>query len=543
MESQESGNGLIRKTSSICPQCNKVLDAEVFERGGKVFISKNCPEHGMFEDLYFGSYEMYKKFEKFAHEGTGIENPNTKGEVCPNSCGMCRLHKSGTALANIMLTNRCDLSCWYCFAYAKKDNYVYEPTKEQIREMLVLLRNEKPVPPTAIQFTGGEPTLREDLIEIIKMAKGEGFRHVQLNTNGINLSKSPSLAMDIKRAGVNTIYLSFDGVTEQTNPKNHWEIPKILQNCREAGIGIVLVPTVIKGVNDHEIGAILRFGFRNIDVVRGINFQPVSLVGRMPREEREKRRITIPDVIERLEEQTGGEVRKSDFYPVPTVVPITHLVEAIKGKPQYEFSCLPFCGAATYIFREGNGSGSSKLIPITRFVEVENLLDSIENAAKKIGDSKIKTFSRLVEVSKLAAAIRTMIDEEKEPEDLDLSKILKEILIERGSYHSLGELHHRALFVGMMHFQDKYNYDIQRVQRCVIHYATPDNRIIPFCAFNVIPELYRDAIQKKYSVPVEEWEMRAGRKLEGDFYKRDAEKLKSDPEYAKAYGISSAAQA
>lgn len=534
-ENEKTPKNTIRETSSICPQCNRILDAIVFEGDGKVFITKNCPEHGNFEDVYFGSYEIYKKFEKFAHEGKGIENPNTAGELCPNSCGLCKLHKSGTALANIMLTNRCDLACWYCFAYAKKENYVYEPTIEQIREMLITLRNEKPVPPTAIQFTGGEPTLREDLIEIIHMAKDEGFKHVQLNTNGINLSRNPQLAIDIKKAGVNTIYLSFDGVSEKTNPKNHWEIPKILENCRKAGVGIVLVPTVINGVNDHELGEILRFGFRNIDVVRGINFQPVSMVGRMPKEQRERIRITIPDVIEKLEEQTGGEVAKSDFYPVPTVVPITHLVEEIKGKPQYEFSCLPFCGAATYIFKE-DCNGKSKMIPITRFVNVESLLESIQKAAERIHESKIKTASKLIEISKLAAAIKTMIDEDREPEDLDLTKILVEILKEKGSYHSLGELHHRALFVGMMHFQDKYNYDIQRVQRCVIHYATPDKRIIPFCAFNVIPEIYRDAIQKKYSIPIEEWEKKTGRKIEEDFYKRDIEKLKNDPAYENTYG-------
>ena len=526
---------LIRKTKSICPQCNAVLDADIFARDGKVFISKTCKKHGDFEDLYFGSYEMYKRFDKFTHDGRAVENPSTTCVECPYSCGLCEKHLSGTALANIMLTNRCNLACFYCFAYAKKNNYIYEPTLEQIRDMLRLLKAEKPVPANAIQFTGGEPTLREDLIEILKMAKDEGFRHVQLNTNGIRLSQDVEFARKVKGAGVNTIYLSFDGVTEETNPKNHWEIPGILKNCREANIGIVLVPTVINGVNDHELGKILEFGFRNIDVVRGINFQPVSLVGRMPREERNKHRITIPDVIHKLEEQTGGEISEDDFYPVPIVVPITHFVEAVKDKPQYEFTCLPFCGAATYVFKEVD-NGNSKLIPITRFVNVEEFMKAVQEAADEIGSSIIKPAAKLIEIAKLARKIGGFIDSEKEPKNLDLANLLVQIVKKRGDYSAIDEFHHNALFVGMMHFQDKYNYDVDRVKRCVIHYATPDSRIIPFCAFNVIPEVYRDAIQKKYSFSLEEWEAKTGGSLESDLYRRDVEKLKSDPEYEKTYG-------
>ena len=531
----ESQRNRIRDTKSICPQCNRVIDAEIFEKDGKVFIEKECPEHGKFDDLYFGSYEMFTRFDKFQHDGKKSENPNVCSESCPNSCGLCPTHRGGTLLANIMLTNRCDLACWYCFAYAKKENYVYEPSQEQLREMLRLLRKEKPVPTNAVQFTGGEPTLRKDLVEIIRMAKDEGFDHVQLNTNGINLSQDPVLASKIRENGVNTIYLSFDGVSEQTNPKNHWEIPGVLKNCRANGIGIVLVPTVIRNRNDHEIGDILRFGFRNIDVVRGINYQPVSLVGRMPREEREKCRITIPDVIEKIEEQSGGAVSRKDFYPVPTVVPITHLVEALKGTPQYEFSCMPACGAATYIFQEGEGE-SARLIPITRFVDVDGLMEATQKAADEIQSSRIKSMRKILEITKLATSISRYIDKEKEPKGLNLSGILVDIIKNRGDYQSLARFHHKALFVGMMHFQDKYNYDIERVKRCVIHYATPDNRIIPFCAFNVIPEIYRDAIQKRYSLSLDEWKEKSGKSLDEDFYKRDVEKLRATEEYRQTYG-------
>ena len=494
---------VIKTTQSLCPECLKILPATIFERDNKVWITKKCPEHGEFEEIYWGDYDMYMKAVKFAHDGKGIENPNvTELKPCPQDCGLCKMHRSHTALGNIVVTNRCDLQCFYCFFYAKAMGYVYEPKLDQIRMMLKSMRNEKPVACNAIQLTGGEPTMREDIIEIIKMAKEEGYDHVQLNTNGIMLSKSLEFAKKVREAGVNTIYLSFDGTTAQTNPKNHWEIPGILENSRKAGIGIVLVPTVINTVNDQDVGNILNFGIKNIDVVRGINYQPVSLVGRITKADREKFRITIPDVIKKIEEQTNGAVVKEDWYPVPTVAPITHFVEALTKKPRYELTAHPVCGMATYLFLD-----EGKIVPLPRFVDVNGLVEYLDEKADEINSGKNRAVTSLQVLNKLGS----FIDKDKQPKGLDLKTILVNALVKHD---------YKSLFVGMMHFQDLYNYDIERVKRCCIHYAQPDGKIVPFCAFNVIPQWYRDKIQEKYSLPIEEWEKKTGKKLEDDLYKR-----------------------
>ncbi|UCG94946.1 MAG: radical SAM protein [archaeon] len=518
---------VLRKTQSLCPECLNVLDAEVFERDGKVWIRKNCGKHGDFEELYWGSYEMYKKAGRFACDGKGISNPNTEFGGCPQSCGLCKLHKSHTCLGNIAVTNRCDLTCWYCFFFAEKAGYVYEPSLEQIRQMLRNLRNEKPVPANAVQLTGGEPALREDIIDVIKLCREEGFDHIQLNTNGIRLAMDESFAGEIRKAGVDTLYLSFDGTSEKTNPKNHWEIPRALENCRKAGIGVVLVPTVIGGVNDHEVGEIVKFALRNVDVIRGVNFQPVSLVGSMPRKERKRYRITIPDVIKRIEEQAGF-VKSGDWYPVPTVSSVTHIVEELTERPHYELSAHFACGMATYLFKDGD-----RIIPVTDFVDVEGLMKFLEERADKLRGGK----SRVVEGLKLLAKIKSFIDKEKQPSNISFGKMLFNALVKH-DYSALGEIHYNSLFLGIMHFQDLYNYDIQRVQRCVIHYATPDPErpIVPFCAFNVIPQWYRDRIQKEHSISITEWEEKTGKKLKGDLYKRDIAKLKAEPVYRKVYG-------
>jgi len=503
----------LRKTRSLCPECLEFLNATIFEENNKVWIEKVCGRHGKFRDLYWGNAEMYKKAESLAVEGNGVSNPNTNAkDSCPKDCGLCPVHKSHTGLANIVITNRCDLNCWYCFFYAQKAGYVYEPTIEQIRFMARNIHNEKPVPGNAVQLTGGEPTLRKDLLEIIKVIKEEGIDHIQLNTDGINLALKPELASDVRNAGINTVYLSFDGVTEKSNPKNHWEISKALDNCRKAGLGIVLVPTIINSVNDSEVGDILRFGFENNDIIRGINFQPVSLVGRMPLRERQKYRITIPDVIQRIEDQTQGQIGKEDFYPVPTVMPFSKFIEKMTGKHQYKLSAHFACGMATYVFND-NG----KMIPITRFVDVPALLDFLNKQTAELEKGTSKAAVGLKSLWKL----NSFIDKKKSPKDINLGKILFNVFLKH-DYKSLGIFHKKSLFIGMMHFMDLYNYDIDRVKSCCIHYATPSEKmpIIPFCAFNVIPQWYRDKVQREFGTPIPEWEKQNGRKLTDDLYRR-----------------------
>ena len=222
-----SKKSTIRFTQSICPDCNMILDAEVFERDGRVYMSKTCPAHGECEELYFGSYEMYNKFSTYWMDGKGAHAPNVMVEkcACPNNCGLCSNHLSHSGLANMIVTNRCDLTCWYCFFYVKKGlegAYMYEPSRDQVRAMMKTLRAERPIPGNSMQITGGEPMLREDITEVIKIMKEEGVDHIQMNTNGIRHAMDPEAAREVRMAGCNNLYLSFDGVTPRTNPKNHW---------------------------------------------------------------------------------------------------------------------------------------------------------------------------------------------------------------------------------------------------------------------------------------------------------------------------------
>jgi uncharacterized radical SAM superfamily Fe-S cluster-containing enzyme len=366
---------------------------------------------------------------------------------------------------------------------------------KQIMEMMELLRSETP-PCPAIQFAGGEPTVRKDIAKIIRIARSLGFVQIQIATNGIELAKSIEFCRDLKEAGLHTVYLQFDGITEKPY-KILRGIPALktklraIENCRPAGLkSIVLVPTLMKGVNDGQIGDIVKFAARNLDIVRGVNFQPISFEGRVNETERTAGRITIPDVINLLEEQTDGEIPRESFYPVPFPVPISEFVEAWKGESQLRFTTHPHCGAATYVFVE-NG----KLIPITEFVDVEGLMEFIKESAGNLDGTKI---SKMKAGIGLLGSLKKFADKDKSPKGVNIVSLLAGVL-GQGSREILAEFHRKTLFIGGMHFMDAYNFDLERVKRCGIHYATPDGRIIPFCAYNAI---YRSTVESKFSLPM-----------------------------------------
>ncbi len=538
----KTGEKLVKYTSSLCPYCYRLLPAMIFERDNKIYIRRICPEHGEVEEVYYGDAELYYRFERWRrYEGRGPRYVYTKlAAPCPFNCGLCPVHKNHTALANIVLTNRCNLSCWYCFFYAEAAGYVYEPSIEQIRFMIRRLSQQGVT--MAVQLTGGEPTLREDLVEIVKMLKEEGVRHVQLNTNGIKFAElyfqDPQKAVEyvraLRNAGVNTVYLSFDGVTGKTNWKNHWEIPFIFDAFRKGGMtSVVLVPTIIRSVNDHELGAIIKFAAKHMDIVRGVNFQPVSLTGMMPKHERDKYRITIPEAIKKIEEQTEGQIHKNAWYPIPVTVPISRFIEALSGEPQFEMANHPHCGAATYVYVQRRNGEPVKFIPVTDFIDVEGFLEYLEEKTEEIKKGKKK----FIAIAQILYNLKKFIDDEKAPKEFNVWKLLFNIFVRR-NYKALGEWHYHFLFLGMMHFMDLYNYDVARVMRCNIHYLVPDGRLIPFCAFNVLNDIYRDHIQDKYKVPIEEWTKKYGDKSIGEAvkYKRPPiKKLENSQLYIETY--------
>ena len=500
---------VLEKTSSVCPVCFhegniKKIDAEISEENGKVYINKSCDKHGSFKDIYFSDADIYKKWIKYTVTWTGATDVKTKIFDEPE---LYNEHKSQSVLSNLLVTNRCDLRCSYCFMNAGATGKVYEPTLKQLRDLMIQARNERPMGSKAIQITGGEPTIRNDLLDIVNMANEVGFTHIQLNTNGLKLADSVDFCRQLKEAKVNTIYMSFDGVTKKTNPWIDLN-KKAIENLRKVNLKIVLVPCVIGGKNLHEAGKIVRFALDYMDIIRGVNFQPVSFCGRINKlsdEKRVKQRVDYVMLMEAIEKEFNGDISREDFYPVPFVFPISKLIELLKGETQVEFTAHPGCGGATYIFVDDD-----KIIPITRFIDVEGLLDFINKESKIKGPLK-----KLRVVSAFLKNVNKYVDYDKAPTGFNLKKVLKNATI-GGSYNSLRGFHYKSLFVGSMWFQDPFNLNVARLERCVIHYTTLEG-IVPFCSYNGLG--IGDKIRDKHSIPIAEWEKKTGKKMREDLRK------------------------
>ncbi|MGD0201362.1 MAG: radical SAM protein, partial [Bryobacteraceae bacterium] len=207
--------GLPKITQSLCPECIRVIDALVFEEDGRVIMEKTCAQHGYFRDVVFSDVKMYLRMEEWHFgDNRGVSNPAIPNATrCPDECGLCSMHASHTVLSNVDLTNRCNLTCPVCFANANAAGYLYEPNLEQVRRMLQALRDEAPVANRIVQFSGGEPTIHPQFFEILRMAKEMGFSHLQAATNGI-LFTDLEFAQAAKEAGLHTLYLQLDGVTD-----------------------------------------------------------------------------------------------------------------------------------------------------------------------------------------------------------------------------------------------------------------------------------------------------------------------------------------
>lgn len=507
--------GLPKQTTSLCPECQasqkkiQKIPARIFEENGKVYMEKTCPEHGHFRDCLSSDVELYKKMEEWTFgDLPGLSNPsNEKGDAnqCPEDCGMCSLHTSQTALANVDLTNRCNLTCPVCFANANAAGYLYEPTVDQIKVMLQALRDERPIDTRVVQFSGGEPTIHPNFIEIVALAKKMGFTHLQAATNGIMFASSLEFAQRAKDAGMSTLYLQFDGVSDDVYMKTRGEALyakklQCIENCRKVGIKIVFVPTIVKGLNDHQLGDILQVAIDNVDTVSGISFQPVAFTGRIAKKELEAKRFTLADLAHELSRQTGLFDTYGDWFPLPAVVPFSRLISAVQGgKPVPTISSHAHCSLGTYMFVNEQ---SRKAVPVTQFVDIPAMLQDVEELSRK----KWTGLAKLYNGSKAWMSLKKHFKADKAPEGLTFEKFLNTIQgmtnKELGRNGMDGTFTYRTLLVAGMHFQDNYNYDVERVKRCVIHYAAPNGKLYPFCTYNSGPT-YREQIEKEFSIPFE----------------------------------------
>jgi len=486
---------VLKLTASVCPDClaagayeRMTVPMAVFETDGEVRVRKRCPDHGTQSDVQWRDAATYRRARE-------LDAASRHPDLRPETDDGDRDALDAAGIGNVTVTNRCDRSCHYCFFYAESGEPLHEPTKAEIESMCATLGAHDGI--GAIQLTGGEPTVREDLPEIVSIA-ADHAEEVLLNSHGGRFRRDPELAREVSEAGARGLYTSFDGVDPERNPKNYWEFPHALSACHDTGMCAMLVPTVIDGWNDHQLGDIVRFAAANADTVCGVNFQPVSFVGRLSEDPRDDQRVTITDVIDGIEAGTDGAVPREAWLPLPVYDTISEFLRQWTGEGLYGVTSSYTSWMMTLVFRDGDD-----LVPITDVVDVGGLLEAIRDVVEDYGWSpsgldKARAGKQLVD--DLGDLLRPHAREH----DLDVSTLVRDAI--GGDFAvSVGDLYDGVLPLGVRHFQDPYNYDLDRVPDCDVHYAMPDGEVVPFSLYNVVPELYRDRAKRVHSITVEEW--------------------------------------
>jgi len=492
-----AGARVLKLTASLCPDClaggeydHMTVPMVVVEVDDQVRVRSRCDRHGTQTDVRWRDAAMYHRARDLdAASRTPALRPDDDGDDAATGTG------TATGIGNVVVTNRCDRSCHYCFYYANSGEPLYEPSKATIESMVARLGAREGI--GAVQLTGGEPTVREDIAEIVGIAD-EYADEVLLNSHGGRFLHEPDLARRVSEAGARGLYTSFDGVDPSCNAKNYWEFPHALSACHDTGMCAMLVPTVVRGWNDHQLGDLVRFGAANADTVCGVNFQPVSVIGRVDGEKRRRQRITVSDVIERIETQTDGAVPAEAWLPLPVYRTISAFKRQWTGEHLYGVTGNFSSWMVTAVAVDGD-----EIYPLTDLVDVEHLLHELVALAEEVG----ATPGRL---GKLRVARRLLgnFDALLGDDPRGLADRLRAIAVESArtrSFDGIDDLYDNLLPVGVRHFQDPYTYDMDAVSECDVQYATPDGEVVPFNVYNVVPELYRDRLKREHAITVEEW--------------------------------------
>ncbi|WP_287715080.1 radical SAM (seleno)protein TrsS [Blautia sp.] len=444
------------KTESVCPVCLRRLDAQKVQVGDQVYLEKSCPEHGDFRALIWNGPPAYRTFDRERCFTAPVAPAAASDKGCPDDCGLCPEHRQRTCCVLLEVTNRCNLECPVCFAAsqaedsAKQDFSLNEPNLENIRHRFQAMMHMGG--PFNIQLSGGEPAMRDDLAHIIRMGKEMGFPFFQLNTNGIRIGKDFDHLKNLADAGLDCVFLQFDGLSEETYRKLRGR--ELLQAkldaiaaCQRAGVGVVLVPVIVPGVNDGEIGHILDFALEHMPVVRGVHFQPASHFGRYD-ERLPKDRYTLPELLRAIEVQTKGQMKAKDFSP---------------GNAEN-----PYCSFSGNFILQADGT-------LRPWRTETSCGCGTADSSKKAREFVAKQWS-----APQKSCCCTDSPSRSTPSCCDTSSL----------DNFLDRLEQYSLAVSAMGFMDAWTLDLERLKECYIHVVTGEEnvRLIPFCAYNLTAE-------------------------------------------------------
>jgi len=515
--------GWPRETDSLCPICvrearQEILDgkrdyrilqsekvgeikATILERDGKILMVKDCPIHGHFEDVMAIDPAFFKHLEE-SFPGSDIRAHND--EKLHNHGSSTIKYGRGSVLT-IDLTNRCNMMCDPCFMDANQVGFVHELSWEDIKTMLDNAISIKPRRQMSVQFSGGEPTMSPYFLDAVRYSKKVGYNSVQAATNGIEFAKSSEFAKAAAEAGLRYAYLQFDGIGNAANSHrlvgNLFDVKlRAIENLWSAGVDIVPVVTIVNGVNNEQVGRIIQFALDNPRKINFLSFQPVSFTGRdeeVTPERRAAQRYTLSHLAHDVKNQVNIGEPVRDWFPISFMGTFTDWADLVHG-PSAEWGnltcgCHPNCGVGMAVMIDKE---TKEAVPVTAFLHADQLAKDLQ----RVNDAGR---GRRLSVVGMALALMKNYDPFKAPTHFKLVDLMKKFdktfgatkKAASGGYGRVDGARTEAdiekrradrwnfLFIAGMWFQDLFNYDFRRTERCIIPYATQEGEI-SFCAYN-----------------------------------------------------------
>ena len=511
--------GFPRTTDSLCPNCviearesilsgesdvsilinDKVgeIKAEIIERDGQIWMIKDCPEHGHFEDLMAIDSKFLQHIEA-NFPGRDIQAHNDEDL---HNHGSSTIKYGRGAVLTVDLTNRCNMMFDPCFMDANQVGFVHELSMEDVKEILDNAISIKPRRQMSVQYSGGEPTLSPHFLDSIRYARKVGYNSVQAATNGIEFAKSKEFCREAAEAGLRFVYLQFDGIGNDAN--SHRQVGNLfdvklraINNLHEAGVDIVLVTTLVNGINNDQVGTIVRFALENPKKISFVSFQPVSFTGRdehITEKRRLQQRYTLSHLAQDVQKQVGITEPTRDWFPLSLMGAFADFADLVHGPEadwgQVSCGCHPNCGVGTAVMINKD---TKEMAPVPEFLNIPNLVEDM----KHITDTnRGKWFSNFM----MGLALLKNYNPYGAPNSLTLGGILKKFDKSFGltgkdygkvdGTRTAEDIEKRRqdpwnfLFIAGMWFQDLFNYDFRRTEMCIIPYGTQEGEI-SFCAYN-----------------------------------------------------------
>ena len=529
--------GWPRETDSLCPRCVKevrddilsgkrqlseLLDgkpgeirAHIVEENGQVLMKKKCEKHGEFVDIMSMDPEWLARIERL-YPGRDFVAPKTK----LREHGSSSIQYGRGSVLTVDLTNRCNMMCDPCYMDANQVGYVHELTWDDVKKILDDSISIVPRRQMSVQFAGGEPTLSPHFLPAIKYARDLGYFSLQCATNGLRFATEPGFAQKAKEAGLRIAYLQFDGTSNEKNQHrkigNLFDVKlRAIEEMAKAGIDVVLVVTIVNGVNNDQVGDIMRFAIENADKITVVSFQPVSFTGRdeeITDERRQEQRYTLSHLAHDFHDQLGATEPMRDWFPLSALGPFSDLVDQLMGKDadwgSLKCGCHPNCGIGTILFVNKQ---TKQMIPLCDFLDMEGLLEDI-------GVITDAGFGRNLTVAELTVALLRRFNPDKAPAGYTFADLVKQFISQSGARgKKVGEFETdahefpwRVMFIAGMWFQDLFNYDFRRTEMCIIPYGTQMGEI-SFCAYNTGVG-WRQIVEKMHmTASVSDWYRDKGR--------------------------------